>query len=315
MTVLLTGPTRGLGRVAALALAARHTDLILLGRPGPALDEVAAEARAAGATVHTVGADLARLADVRAAASSVRELLDSASVPPLRALIANAGLMSMDVRTASADGHELTFAVNHLAHAQLIGDLLGSIAAPGRIVLLGSDTYRAGGLKKLLGVRPAVWRDPAELARPAPAGAKVGVRDAAVAYATSKLAVLYYAHELQRRAGNGIGVSVFEPGWMPGTGLGRGAPAAFQALGRGLQRLPGMANPERSGRMLAAIAVDERWAGLRDGAYVVVDRVDEQPAWAHDPARELRLWEVTEGLFAPGPSTVDGDRVSPPRGA
>jgi hypothetical protein len=39
-----------------------------------------------------------------------------------------------------------------------------------------------------------------------------------VAYA--KLAILYYAHDLQRRVGDGIGVAVFEPGWMPGTGLG-----------------------------------------------------------------------------------------------
>jgi hypothetical protein len=42
-----------------------------------------------------------------------------------------------------------------LAHAQLIGDLLGSFANPGRIVLVGSDTYRAGRIKQLMGVQPA----------------------------------------------------------------------------------------------------------------------------------------------------------------
>ena len=302
-TVLITGPTRGLGRVAALAMAARpaatRPDLLLVGRAGPGLREVTAAARAAGAMAHAIDADLARLADVRAAAATARELLATGAVRPLRGLVANAGLLSADVRRASADGYELTFAVNHLAHAQLIGDLLGAFTAPARIVLLGSDTYRAGRGKRLLGVQPAQWRDPTDLARPAPAGAPVRLRDAAVAYATSKLAVLYYAHELQRRAKQGINVSVFEPGWMPGTGLGRDAPAAFQALGRGLQHLPGMASPARSGALLAAIALDDRWANLRDGAYVVIDRVDEQPAFAHDRDRELRLWNVTAELLAP----------------
>ena len=107
-----------------------------------------------------------------------------------------------------------------------------------------------------------------------------------------------YAHELQRRAGDGIGVSVYEPGWMPGTGLGREAPAVFQLLARGLQRIPGMATPQRSGPILASIALDDRWAHLRDGAYVLIDKVDEQPAFAHDRDRELRLWDATAALLA-----------------
>ena len=300
-TVLITGPTGGLGRVATLAMADRpaseRPDLLLAGRPGRNLKDVAAEARAAGATAHEIGCDLSRLADVRAAAGTARDLLSSGVVRPLRGLVANAGIVSADVRRASADGYELTFAVNHLAHARLIGDLLGSFTAPGRIVLLGSDTYRAGRVKQMMGVQPAKWRDPIDLARPAPADGKAKLSDAAVAYSTSKLAVLYYAHELQRRAGDTIGVSVFEPGWMPGTGLGRAAPPAIQALGRGIQRLPGMASPSRSGPILASIVLDDRWAHLRDGAYVVIDKVDEQPAFAHDRTRELRLWNVTTELL------------------
>ncbi len=232
----------------------------------------------------------------------MRDLLASAAVRPLRGLLANAGTMSGDVSRASADGYELTFAVNHLAHAQLIGDLLGSFAAPARIVLLGSDTYRAGRVKRLLGVRPAKWRDPVDLARPATEPG--GLAGSAVAYATSKLAVLYYAHELQRRVGDAIGVSVYEPGWMPGTDLGRDAPKAFQAMARGLQRVPGMATAAKSGRILASIVLDDRWSHLRDGAYVVVDEVDEQPAFAHDRDRELRLWDATAELLSKAATTT-----------
>ena len=128
-TVLITGPTGGLGKAAALAIANRparkRPDLLLIGRAGQALTEVAEEARAAGATVHAIGCDLARLAEVRETGQKVRDLLDARAVRPLRGLVANAGISSVDTRTASTDGYELTFAVNYLAHAQLIGDLLG----------------------------------------------------------------------------------------------------------------------------------------------------------------------------------------------
>ncbi|GIM93146.1 SDR family NAD(P)-dependent oxidoreductase [Paractinoplanes toevensis] len=301
-TVLITGPTRGLGRAATLAMAGRppadRPDLLLVGRAGKALAEVAAEARARGATVHEIGADLSRLADVRAAAVTVRDLLDTGAVRPLGALIANAGAMSTDTRTASADGFELTFAVNYLAHAQLIGDLLGSFGSRGRIVLLGSNTYHANFWRRLLSVPEAQWRDPVDIARPATGAANPGFKSGGVAYSNAKLAILYYAHELQRHAGAGINVAVYEPGWMPGTALSRGAPEFAQAMGRGLGRLPGVATPERSGPILASVALDDRWAHLRDGAFVVRDRVQQVRPVAHDRERERRLWAATAELLS-----------------
>ncbi|MDQ0788145.1 NAD(P)-dependent dehydrogenase (short-subunit alcohol dehydrogenase family) [Streptomyces sp. B3I7] len=300
-TVLITGPTRGLGRSAVLAMAGRppaeRPDLLLVGRAGADLTRVADEARALGARVHEIGCDLARLTDVRAAATAARDLLDAGAVRPLRALVANAGIMSTDIRTPSADGHELTFAVNHLAHALLIGELLDSLTAPARIVLLGSNVYSANVWRKLMGVPEARWRDPLEVARPATGGKNPGFTASGVAYADSKLAILYYAHELQRRAAPGVHVLVFEPGWMPGSGLGRGAPAAFQAMGRGLARLPGVSTPERSGPALASVVLDDRWAGLRDGAFVVKTKVTEVRPVAHDRDREGRLWAATEQLL------------------
>ena len=299
-TVLITGPTRNLGRHAVLAMADRpdgqRPDLLLVGRAGPDLTSVAEEARARGATVHEVGCDLSDLGDVRAAAATVRGLLAEGAVRPLRALVANAGTMSADTRRASADGYELTFAVNYLAHAQLIGDLLDVFTAPARVVLIGSNTYQANFWRKLLGVPEARWADPVELARPATG--EQGATAAGVAYSNAKLAILYYAHELQRRVGTGINVSVFEPGWMPGTALGRGAPPAFQAISRALARVPGVSTPQRSGPLLAAMALDDQWARLRDGAFVVKTKVTEVQPVAHDHDRELRLWEATAELLA-----------------
>jgi NAD(P)-dependent dehydrogenase (short-subunit alcohol dehydrogenase family) len=300
-SVLITGPTRNLGRHAALAMAERRDgqrpDLLLVGRAGRDLTAVADEARARGARVREIGCDLSRLANVRAAAATVRDLLAAGAVRPLRTLVANAGTMSADTRRASPDGYEMTFAVNHLAHAQLIGDLLGSFTAPARVVLLGSNTYHANFWRKLLGVAEAEWADPVELARPATGEQAPGMAASGVAYSNAKLAILYYAHELQRRAGDRINVSVFEPGWMPGTALGRGTPGVVQLIGRALSRVPGVSTPQRSGPLLAAMVLDDEWAHLRDGAFVVKTKLTEVQPVAHDRDRERRLWEATTELL------------------
>lgn len=300
-TVLITGPTGGLGKAAALAMANRpareRPDLLLVGRAGQALTEVADDARAAGATVHEIGCDLARLAEVRDAGQKVRDLLDAGVVLPLRGLVANAGVSSVDTHTASADGYELTFAVNYLAHAQLIGDLLGSFVAPARIVLLGSNTYYQNVFRRILGVPPADWRDPLELARPTDPDVPATSEQSWIAYSNSKLALFYYAHELQRRAPAGINVVVFEPGFMPGTGLGRNQSPGMQRLGRVIARIPGVSSPTRSGPALASMILDDRWAHLRDGAFVVKNEERDVKPFAKDPHREARLWDATTALL------------------
>lgn len=304
-TVLITGPTRGLGRALTLELAGRadpdRPDLLLVGRPGERLTEVAATARAAGATVHEIPCEMSRLADVRAAAATAQDLMETGAARPLRALVGVAGLTVNDTRVASADGYEMTFAVNYLAHAQLIGDLLGSFEAPARIVLIGSDTYNASRALQMMGVPAAEWRDPVDLARPAPADKPSGSRATGVAYSNSKLAILYYAHELQRRVGDGIGVAVFEPGFMPGTGLTREQGPVVRAMLRAMAYLPGMASPSGSAPALASITLDDRWAHLRDGAYVVIDKETEVAPFARDRDREFRLWEATEGFLEKAP--------------
>lgn len=303
-SVLITGPTGSLGRSATLAMASRpgaeRPDLLLVGRPGAALPAVGDEARAAGATVREIGCDLASLASVRAAGAEVRELLASGAVRPLRGLVANAGLSGTGT---SADGYELTFAVNYLAHAELIDGLLDSFAAQARIVLVGSATYYANWVRRILMVPAAEWTDPHQLAKPAAPGVRPTLKASGTAYSNSKLAFLYYAHELQRRVREGINVSVFEPGFMPGTGLGRQAGPGFQRAGRMLQRLPipGIAAPEKSGPALASVTLDARWSHLRDGAFVLIDREVEVMPVATDPARERELWDATKQLLTQTP--------------
>ena len=196
-TVLITGPTRNLGRHAVLAIARRAATRPAAGRPpGPALTAAADEARSA-VPRSTRSAATSRAWPTSRRGHRARPARAGAS--PLRALVANAGIMSADTRRASADGYELTFAVNYLAHAQLIGDLLASFTTPARVVLLGSNTYHANFWRKLLRVPEAEWADPVELARPAGGEQPPGMEASGVAYSNAKLAILYYAHELQRQ--------------------------------------------------------------------------------------------------------------------
>ncbi len=300
-TVIITGPTGGLGKALALEVAKRpessRPDLLLIGRKGEKLADILKSVRDAGATAYEVPCDFSRLSDVRAAADAVKTILASGKVHPLQVLVANAGLMSMDTRTTSVDGYEMTFAVNYLAHAQLIGDLIDSFVAPARIVLVGSDTYYPNTFRRILHVPEAQWRDPIELAQPAAADVTPSVKGAGTAYADSKLAILYYAHELQRHVSKGVNVIVFEPGWMPGTGLGRGAGAAMESIGRALGRFPGMATPAKSAPAFASVILDEKWSHLRDGAYVIINKETELMPFAHDTKRERRLWEATKELL------------------
>jgi NAD(P)-dependent dehydrogenase (short-subunit alcohol dehydrogenase family) len=261
------------------------------------LTAVADEARAAGATTHTISCDLARLADVRDAGRTVAGLLDSGAVRPLRAVVGNAGLMSADTHTASADGYELTFAVNYLAHAQLINDHLGVLTAPARVVLVGSNTYHQNIFRRILKVPPADWHNPIQIAQPTATSLPATFAGSGTAYSNSKLALLYYAHELQRRVSAGINVAVFEPGFMPGTGISRHAGPGVARIGRIIAAIPGVSTPTRSGPALASVVLDERWAHLRDGAFVVKSAEREVKPFAIDRGREAGLWEATAQLL------------------
>ncbi|QTZ95638.1 SDR family NAD(P)-dependent oxidoreductase [Streptomyces auratus] len=139
-TTLITGATQGLGRGIALDLAPRGGTLLLHGRDRTRLDAVAKEVRAAApdTTVRTYLADLADLDQVHAMAARIR-----AAEPRLDALVNNAvagGGAEPLRRELSRQGHELRFAVNHLAPYALIRDLLPLLiaSAPARVVNVAS---------------------------------------------------------------------------------------------------------------------------------------------------------------------------------
>jgi NAD(P)-dependent dehydrogenase (short-subunit alcohol dehydrogenase family) len=140
--VLVTGATDGIGLETAKELARRSARVILHGRSP-------AKAEQATAAVHAVGGaaplaplvvDLARLAEVRAAAAALASRGARVDV-----LVNNAGVYLREP-ARSPDGFELTFAVNHLAPFAFTHALLASEAgaAVSRIVNVSSVAHTRG---------------------------------------------------------------------------------------------------------------------------------------------------------------------------
>jgi NAD(P)-dependent dehydrogenase (short-subunit alcohol dehydrogenase family) len=297
-TIVVTGPTRGLGLATVRELAAHpsHPALLLLGRPGPALQDAAAQARAAGAAgAIPVTCDLADLDSVRAAAATVAGLCAGA-VPPMSGIVANAGIQTTDLNHVTNDGLELTFGVNIVGTHLLLRLLTPDLAPGGRVILVGSGTADDRRGDRLV-PRP-VWEDPIDLARPGRAADSSSTRAGRLAYATSKLATIYLAHGWARHGRATMTVDVYDPGMMPGTGLVRDG-SALERLGWRLivpaaRYVSWMSTPEKSGRTLARLALGE--FGRNGDRYVAIDHDAELSPTAFNRQREDRLWEVADQL-------------------
>jgi NAD(P)-dependent dehydrogenase (short-subunit alcohol dehydrogenase family) len=124
-TILITGSTDGLGRRVGQMLAERGDRVLIHGRDAEKVERVVAEVGAERGYV----ADLSSLENVRRLADEVKRDEDRIDV-----LVNNAGIVAPE-RSESEDGHELTFAVNYLAHFLLTRELLPIV---GRVVNVAS---------------------------------------------------------------------------------------------------------------------------------------------------------------------------------
>ncbi len=299
-TAIVTGANAGLGLACARALLERdsawHVALAVrdLGRGREALAQLPAPERCAA-----IELDLASLASVRA----FPERFDRAALPPLRALVCNAGVQMMSPAHRSADGFELTFAVNHLGHFALVQGLRDRFVRPARIVVVSSDTHDP---RRRTGMPQPRYTSAAALARPDDGHreSRNAARLGRERYTTSKLFNVLFAYELDRRLGGGIqgiNVNAFNPGLMPGSGLARdyGAlqRAAWRFLMPVLRVLPQVRGIERSGRDLAALAVDPAYEAIT-GRYFDGMRPIRSSEDSYDLEKARDLWETSERLIA-----------------
>ena len=193
-TVVATGATSGIGEVAALALARMGARIIVVARDErraeATLNRLEAEAPRLGHRVHL--ADLSSMAETRRAGEAIAK-----SEPRIDVLINNAGAV-FSQRRVTAEGLELTFALNHMAYFVLTAELGDRLAAsaPARIVSTSSMAHQGASLdfSDLQCARGFNgWK----------------------AYGRSKLANILFTRELARRlAGTGVTANCLHPGFV-----------------------------------------------------------------------------------------------------
>jgi NAD(P)-dependent dehydrogenase (short-subunit alcohol dehydrogenase family) len=260
-TVVITGASSGIGAEAARRLAGLGATVAVVGRSA---EKTAAVAQRIGARAHL--ADYGRLDDVRRLAADLLTAYERIDI-----LANNAGAIHT-ARTVSADGHEMTFQVNHLAPFLLTNLLLTRLAAApdgARVINTGSNVYRRArlDLDDLDGTRGGRGYQ---------------------AYPASKLATILFTRELAvRTAGTGITASAFHPGVIA-TDLGR-ENQFFRLMNTRLGRVV-LSAPERGAEPLlhlATIADPQAVNGAYFNRLKPEDPANEQ---ARDPVLARLLW-------------------------
>ncbi len=283
---IVTGSNSGIGFEAALALAGAGAETIVAARSREKGEAAVAriKARHPQSVARFEALDLASLSSIAAFAERI-----AAAGGKLDILVNNAGVMAIPTRETTEDGFERQFGVNYLGHFALTARLLPLLRATedARLVQLSSLAHkRRGGLDfdNLQGEqRYHPWQ----------------------AYSYSKLAMLMFALELDRRSragGWGIVSTAAHPGWAASelidNGMGGGLKVKLVSL-----LFPLFAQSSAAGAWptLYAATAPEAVGG---GYYGPQGRGERKgppgPARMSDEARDegaaRRLWEEAERL-------------------
>jgi NAD(P)-dependent dehydrogenase (short-subunit alcohol dehydrogenase family) len=269
---LITGATSGIGQATAMALARQGATVIVAGRDEERCQSTVAHIQQETGNFHVdyLLGDLSVQAQVRTMAENFESRYQRLDV-----LVNNAGAINL-FRQVSADGIEMTFAVNHLAYFLLTELLLDTLkaSAPARVVNVASNSHYGQHLDF----------DNLELKR--------GYNPMR-AYGRSKLCNLYFTYELARRLeGTGVTVNAMHPGFV----------ATNMAANNGwLVRLflplvhRNSLTPEQGASTAVYLASSPDVEGVT-GKYFVREREVESDSISYDESVARRLWEVSEKL-------------------
>jgi NAD(P)-dependent dehydrogenase (short-subunit alcohol dehydrogenase family) len=267
-TILVTGGTDGLGRRLAGDLAERGATILIHGRDPVRGDEALWEVqrRGGGSASRLLLADFTSLDEVRTLASEVER-----TVPRLDALVNNAGIASTPERRVSADGIELTFAVNHLSHFLLTARLF--------------DLLREAGTSRVVNVA-SIGQQAIDFDDPLLERGYSQFR----AYSQSKLAQVLFTVELAERLGPGsdMTVNALHPATLMDTRMVRES-------GFGTPR----STVEEGARATLRLVADESLDGVSGEYFDGLDEARADPQAYDDDARR-RLWELSEHLSGRG---------------
>ncbi|MDR3645773.1 MAG: SDR family NAD(P)-dependent oxidoreductase [Clostridia bacterium] len=274
-TAVVTGATSGIGFATALLMAARGAFVIGAGRTKESC--AGAQERIRGllpdARVAFTAADLSAQRQVKGLAASVKEL----SGGRLDALVNNAGAVSSWFMTTE-DGIEMQFAVNYLAPFLLTQELLPLLekAPQGRVVNLSSGSHN----------RTRLNFDDLQMR---------GRYSCLAAYKRTKLEMMMFTLELNRRLGEGAGVraAAVDPGLVR-TEIGLKHTGGLESLVWKWRMRSGIA-PSESAETIAFAAFDPSLSQRKQAYWKGLAPI-EPSGYAKREDEAQRLWEISAQL-------------------
>jgi NAD(P)-dependent dehydrogenase (short-subunit alcohol dehydrogenase family) len=291
---VVTGSNSGLGFGLARRLSAAGADVVMAirnrAKGEAAIDEIRATVPDAKLTIKPL--DLSSLAGVAALGEQL-----NADGRPIDILINNAGVMTPPKRDTTTDGFELQFGSNHLGHFALTAHLIPLLRA--------ADSPRVVSLSSLAARQGRIHFDDPQFEKSYSPGQ---------AYGQSKLAVLMFARELDRRskeAGWGILSDAAHPGLtktnlqISGPSHGQSKPSTMERLYKLSWRLTPFLWQEIDEGILPALYAatsPQAEGGAFYGPHGIYEAagggvaVAKVPARARNDADCRRLWDISEKL-------------------
>lgn len=275
---MVTGANRGIGRAVAEGLARADFRVVLVCRRREdgerAMEEIAS--RTGNHSLEVVSADFSSLAEVRRAAGEI-----VARHPAIKVLVNNAAVAKKQ-REESADGIELTLAVNHVAAFELTRLLLPSLTrgAPARVVTVSSAAQR----------RKEIVLDDLQNVRRPYGGVRV--------YGETKLMNVLFTRELARRAADsGVTATCCHPGVIATDLLLNYLPALLRPL---LGAFGGTSEDGADTPLWLATSPDVHG---QTGGYYIRRRLAKPNPRAEDAELARRFWEASEAIASRGASS------------
>jgi NAD(P)-dependent dehydrogenase (short-subunit alcohol dehydrogenase family) len=276
---VVTGASSGIGKAAALALAAQGWRIIGIGRDAGRSAAAEAEIRAASRTgqVTFLRADLSLMADTSRVADEIAARTDRVDI-----LVNNAGGMAK-TQIITAEGFDENFASNHLGPFLLTVKLLpllrhaASVAPKGSVRILNTSSD-AGEMI------PGLPWDDLQLLRNFNSGRS---------YCNVKLANVMFARGLAKRlAADGIVAHAMHPGYVDSNFFNTAPEGAQEHM----RKLKGQ-TPEEGADTLVWLATSEE-GGQSSGGYFYQRKPRAPNPVAEDDAAVERLWAESEKLLS-----------------
>jgi NAD(P)-dependent dehydrogenase (short-subunit alcohol dehydrogenase family) len=268
-TVIITGATSGIGEIAAIHLAAQGARIIFTARDQARADVTLAKLKRANPKAEHAF----HLADLSTLSEMKRIGTELAREPQIDVLVNNAGAL-FNKRQETADGLEMTFAVNHMAYFIITNLLLGKLRPGARIITTASGAHRGAKLNF----------DDLQSRR-----GYIGFP----VYSRSKLCNILFNRELARRAPAGVTANSLHPGFVA-TRFGDNSGGLMRTVLK-LAKPIGAISPEEGAKTIIYLASSPEVAGV-SGEYFYKCKITTPTAEARNDADARKLWEVSKDI-------------------